>query len=142
MHALKHLPPVRVQHTGDPRDVAHAAGWNACRDAVIENSSQSVALTDAEILVPFKLFDKELPALVKYSSSYGGVWSSEWCAVIDHNGHVSMDRFTASVSEKEALDRGDSRHAKWRSNGSWSNYVAWAYKSEVIARISGKTGEA
>lgn len=80
------------------------------------------------------------PPLVAHSSSYGGIWTSDWCLVVDLNGSACSARYQVSDFDKRSMDANGGvpnavQNDPWRVPG-FGRVVAWAKASDVVAHIS------
>jgi len=87
---------------------------------------------DSVLPLNFRLYAKELPKELEYSSSYGGQYTSDWCVAITHRGTAETTRFTIGRPEKEMLDRGERPYSNWHKPGWGPKYVAWAYCKDLV----------
>lgn len=82
------------------------------------------------------------PPLMNHSSSYGGVWASDWCVVFRANGSACVARYEVSEMDKRYMDEsGAVPNFPWRVPG-FGHVVAWAMVSDVVAHISRLTDAA
>ncbi|WP_414490136.1 hypothetical protein [Stenotrophomonas maltophilia] len=96
--------------------------------------------------LPLTLCRDSYPPLVAHSSSYGGVWTSDWCLVVDLNGSTCSARYQVSDFDKRSMDANGGvpnavQNDPWRVPG-FGHVVAWAKASDVVAHISRSTDAA
>lgn len=86
------------------------------------------------------------PPLVTHSSSYGGIWTSDWCLVVDLKGSACSAQYQVSDFDKRSMDANGGvpnavQNGPWRVPG-FGHVVAWAKASDVVAHISRSTDAA
>jgi hypothetical protein len=81
-----------------------------------------------------KQFKDELPDLTRWSSSYGGQWTSDWIIVITPDADTKTDRFIVSwsIENQPATEEAKRLNGKVGTHP-WRNMenCAWAYCKDV-----------